>query len=137
MWPPGYGQIHTSSQAGGMTSSSMRPSTSRSTTGSPSLSRYSQRLPLRTRRIPGPVQSERRSLTERGYPLGPDSPLGGRGGLLGLRRRLLLGGGLLGGPAPAAVGADGVQRGLQGGHEVGNRSRLLDLGLHGDLLAAG
>ncbi len=57
--PSGYGQIHTSSQAGGITSSRMRVRVSSSVRRVPSWSRYSNPLPRRRRRIPGPEQSAR------------------------------------------------------------------------------
>src|SRR4051794_19228571 len=60
MWPPGYGEIHTSSQAGGITSSLMRPRTSASSTDVPSGLRYWKPLPRRRRRMPGSDVSERR-----------------------------------------------------------------------------
>src|SRR3954451_60841 len=53
----GKGQIQTSSQAGGITSSAIRVSTSGSVTLFPSPSTYSKPLPRRRRRIPGEEQS--------------------------------------------------------------------------------
>src|SRR3954471_934458 len=116
MWPPGYGQIHTSSHAGGMTSSLIRWRTSGSSILSPSGSRETKPRPCLRRRRPGPVQSARRRrgvlLLDRGAAVagtraGCTRPPGGasararewarsalRRGLLGrrlaLRRRLAL-----------------------------------------------
>src|SRR5215218_10713252 len=61
MWPIGYGQIQTFSQAGGRTSSRMRSRTSASSIRSP-FSKYSKPRPRRRRSIPGPEQSTLLSL---------------------------------------------------------------------------
>src|SRR5947208_2870261 len=53
MWPSGSRQIHTSSQAGGIASRSMRSSASGSSIRSPPGSRYSNPRPRRRRLIPG------------------------------------------------------------------------------------
>ena len=59
-WPIGSGQIHTSFQAGGIASVRTRSRISESSIGAPSSSTYENPRPRRTRRSPGPAQSERR-----------------------------------------------------------------------------
>src|SRR6266508_1928199 len=61
MWPMGYGQIQTFSQAGGRTSSRMRWRISVSSIRSP-FAKYSKPRPRRRRSIPGPEQSTLLSL---------------------------------------------------------------------------
>jgi hypothetical protein len=58
----GCGQIHTSVQAGGMTSARIRARTSGSVTRVPCGSRYTKPRPLRRRRSPGAAGSDRLSL---------------------------------------------------------------------------
>src|SRR5687768_5440073 len=62
MWPCAQGQIQTSFQAGGMPRPRRRSTTSGSSIGSPSSSRYENPRPRLTRWKPGPEQSARRSL---------------------------------------------------------------------------
>ena len=76
--PRGYGQIQTSSQAGGIPSSRMRSTTSGASIRVPSSSRYSKPLPRRRRVIPGPEQSERRSRVIHRTVFPPAIPLGFR-----------------------------------------------------------
>src|SRR5689334_22994984 len=134
MWPPGYGQIHTSSQAGGMTRSLMRARTSVSVTRSPSGSTMLKPRPRRTRRSPGPPVSARRRRI-----VGLFAAIG-RVGLPALRRLRALRGRLLGrrlllGLLLAAA-ADLVEARLQRGHQVRHRGGfLLGHRLDGDLLA--
>src|SRR5437667_3709129 len=53
MWPCSIGQIHTSSQAGGIASERMRASADESRISRPVGPKYRKFLPARTRRIPG------------------------------------------------------------------------------------
>jgi Protein of unknown function (DUF4235) len=85
MWPKGSGQIHTSSQAGGIASSRIRSSVSESSTRTPSASTYVKPLPRRAREMPAAEQSARFSRGLRGIP--PEmklifAPIGIAAGLL-------------------------------------------------------